>query len=452
MASCALWPGLASADAACINCHSLLRPPWRRAPALNLLHDAHRAEDISCIDCHGGEDRPSVQAHAVRSGFRANPVGTCVGCHMGPEERAWWEAQPRGSDPDGGVAGGSDAGADGGVGVGVSADADAGANADAGLGAVPEVLEPAEAQITSHYLTSAHAASHLADGRGATCGDCHRAHRASSPDDPASSVHWTSIPATCGRCHHDATVVGEELEDPVSRWGRSVHGRTWAIRSPDPQDPQDPDNEDVRHGPGCADCHDPHGNTSGEEAVEACGTCHGEIRDAFDQGPHVEAFARRGFLDCVECHGSHEILSSDSSLITAGRESACRRCHGPEQEAYEQIGVLGAALEGADAARRRIAHADEALRGEAAQVTADLVAAVHRLAVEEVEAHAATLAELAGEAPELPDDAADSEAGLAADQDGDSRAGWVRPVSLVAVALLIALAFTSVWRRRRVGR
>ncbi|MBW2460284.1 MAG: hypothetical protein JRH11_01475, partial [Deltaproteobacteria bacterium] len=77
VASCALWPRVVSADAACIDCHSLLRPPWRRAPALNLLHDAHRAEHISCIDCHGGEDRPSVRAHAVVAGFRANPVGTC---------------------------------------------------------------------------------------------------------------------------------------------------------------------------------------------------------------------------------------------------------------------------------------------------------------------------------------------------------------------------------------
>jgi hypothetical protein len=203
-----------------------------------------------------------------------------------------------------------------------------------------------------------------------------------------------------------------------------VHAAAWAARA-----------EGAEEGaPACADCHDPHGGRSAEEAALACGRCHEEVRAAFDEGPHREAFARRGFLDCIECHGAHEIFPADASLVTAGREAACRRCHGRGEEVYERIGVLGEALEDADAARRRIANGDEASRARAEEVAASLVTAVHRLAVDDVEAQAARLVEISAEVPEEPPE----------EERGVSRY-WV----LAGVAVLIGVAFTFTMRRRK---
>jgi hypothetical protein len=190
--------------------------------------------------------------------------------------------------------------------------------------------------------------------------------------------------------------------------------------------------------PACADCHDPHGGRSAEEAALACGRCHEEVRSAFDEGPHQEAFARRGFLDCIECHGSHEILQADASLVTAGREAACRRCHGPDDDAYERIGALGNALEDADEARRRIEGGDDALKARAEEVSGALVASVHRLAVEEVIEHAARLVALSAEAPEA-----------AAVPPANDDEGSVLRLVMATVAVLIGFAFTFTMRRRK---
>jgi len=210
-----------------------------------------------------------------------------------------------------------------------------------------------------------------------------------------------------------------------------VHGRAWAARGGD----------DERPAPACADCHDPHGGAAGGEAAFSCVDCHEEIREAFDAGPHAEAFARRGFLDCIECHSNHEILPADASLVTAGRESACRRCHARGQDVYERIGSLGAALEEADAHRRRIANGDEALQAAAAEATVALVAAVHRLAIDELAPNVTALGALAAQAPELPPTAASGE--------DPNRGRPFRPITLLVVAVLIGLAFTMARRRRQ---
>jgi hypothetical protein len=47
-------------------------------------------------------------------------------------------------------------------------------------------------------------ASALGSARVAACADCHDAHRARSPSDPASRVHPANLVETCGRCHPGA--------------------------------------------------------------------------------------------------------------------------------------------------------------------------------------------------------------------------------------------------------
>ena len=83
----------------------------------------------------------------------------------------------------------------------------------------------------------------------------------------------------------------------------------------------------------------------------ACGQCHEGIKAAFDRGPHAAAFSRLGFLDCVECHGSHDVAAPDARLLS-GATAVCLRCHGRGQEAFERIRGLSTLANDLDRARR----------------------------------------------------------------------------------------------------
>lgn len=90
-----------------------------------------------------------------------------------------------------------------------------------------------------------------------------------------------------------------------------------------------------------------------EEAVEACTGCHDEAWEAFRASPHREAFERKGFLPCVECHGSHEVRAVDVTLIGVERQASCRRCHRRGQEMADTIQELARRQEKAEAKARK---------------------------------------------------------------------------------------------------
>lgn len=373
----------ARSQAACVDCHASQRAPVLRAPA-TVAQDTHRRADVPCTGCHGGENVPRMTAHAPGTAFSGRPApATCLACH-----------------------------AEG-----------------------PATL----ARAAEGYLKSAHARS-LAEGHaGATCADCHGAHGELSVHAPSSPAHWTRIAETCGRCHDDAASVGEDAarRAPLRRWSRSIHGRV-VLASARRREKQPVDERDRRHAPTCSDCHDPHGATQGDDAVEACVRCHQAVREAFDAGPHAEAYRARGFLDCVACHGSHEILSADASLVTAGLESACRRCHAPGQPVYDEIRRLGAALLRADAARRTLARTARGA-GEAEA----LATAVHRLDLDAVERAASALEDAARQAP-----APEAERNASVFGASVSWAAGVG-VALTATVVAIVFAFLFIARRRR---
>jgi hypothetical protein len=57
-----------------------------------------------------------------------------------------------------------------------------------------------------------------------------------------------------------------------------------------------------------------------------------------------------GFLDCAECHGSHDLRPADGTMLE-GLGAACQRCHGEGQEVYTRVQRLMASAERLDAAR-----------------------------------------------------------------------------------------------------
>lgn len=161
------------------------------------------------------------------------------------------------------------------------------------------------------------------------CTDCHGAHAILDPNQKEAMVS-----RTCASCHPE--VFETYLE--------SVHGRAL----------HDDSIEDV---PGCVDCHTAHSiadpRTVGFHLSSPgiCISCHGDedLMSQYDISVDVattyladfhgvtaaladpdEVQARRLVVTCVDCHGVHDISSSD--LLSAGEmkrraEEVCFECH-----------------------------------------------------------------------------------------------------------------------------
>ena len=180
------------------------------------------------------------------------------------------------------------------------------------------------------YTASVHAAAVAHDEHGASCSDCHSAHLPLPAADPASSIHRSNVPATCGSCHADITTQFE----------RSIHGLASA--------------DGVRGSPVCTDCHGEHRilavSAKGSPVsatnipIRVCGPCHSDLRlgEKYDlpagQVPSYEesfhGLAARGGVqrvaNCASCHGVHDILpSSDphSSIHPDNLADTCGKCH-----------------------------------------------------------------------------------------------------------------------------
>jgi hypothetical protein len=180
------------------------------------------------------------------------------------------------------------------------------------------------------YTGSVHAAAVISGVQGASCSDCHSAHSPLPATDPASSIHRSNVPATCGTCH--ATITAQ--------FERSIHGLAATAG--------------VRGSPVCTDCHGEHRilavSAKGSPVsatnipIRVCGPCHADLRLSekydlpADQVPsYEESFhglaSRAGVqrvANCASCHGVHDILpSSDphSSIHPDNLADTCGKCH-----------------------------------------------------------------------------------------------------------------------------
>jgi hypothetical protein len=297
-----------SAEEGCVQCHESLRNPILRAPVDDRRQSVHYAPGVGCSDCHGGNPRAStVGAHRTAdflSRIQASSMPEVCGTCHGDESR------------------------------------------------FAESQLPTD-QLTGYRLSVHGEAFAAGNWRAASCWDCHGNHLVLSPRDPGSRVHPANVADTCGGCHSSREVMeGSELPtDQERKWRQSVHGKAHAKWLAEGGPTGEEEAQD--HPPTCNDCHGEHAMAAPEHAVQACIGCHEDAWEAFRNSPHQEPFERKGFLPCVECHGSHDVRSVDASLVGIDHDAACRRCHRAGQEMALTIGRLAQLQEQAEAEVRK---------------------------------------------------------------------------------------------------
>ncbi len=171
------------------------------------------------------------------------------------------------------------------------------------------------------------------------CHHCHGTHDILEPSDPKSKANPNNLPATCGGCHEDETIVGPyniPMIEPVEIYQTSVHSRI-----------QGSDSALVAT---CIDCHStektaheilapiyPKSTIYHFNISRTCGRCHQQIQSEYERGVHGQA-AARGETDtpiCIDCHGSHAILpvNDPESRVSPTRTSltVCAPCHEDDQ-------------------------------------------------------------------------------------------------------------------------
>ena len=190
-----------------------------------------------------------------------------------------------------------------------------------------------ESQI---YLESDHGRA-VARGQteAAACKDCHgHTHALLNSRRPTSPVNRRNIPATCSRCHENASLMGKfklsELH-PAQSYQQTVHGAAF------------------RRGDGtaavCTDCHgshDLHGAANSASRIfwrntpATCGRCHANVLAVYRMSIHGQA-AMQGIKEapvCTSCHGEHTIrpVSDKASQVWVGAVTkTCSGCHASER-------------------------------------------------------------------------------------------------------------------------
>ncbi len=234
--------------------------------------------------------------------------------------------------------------------------------------------------------------------RGLACNDCHGGDP--TRDDKAAAKSTLAgylgkpkpaeIPAFCGKCHSDASVMkrfNPSLRvDQVQEFMTSVHGSRLkggdtkvancaschgihGIRAPaDPLSTVNPlnvaDTCGKCHGnaeymsgyqiphdqpekykasvhakalydkhdlsaPTCNDCHGNHGAVPPgiTSVANVCGQCHGRQQSLFQASPHKNPFDQQKLGECIRCHSNHEIVAPTDEMVGVGAGSVCTSCH-----------------------------------------------------------------------------------------------------------------------------
>lgn len=296
----------------CTNCHQNLDERLA-GPVAGMVDDAHAKRGLRCASCHGGDPaKVGMDAHDRKAGFVGAPTPQrvpefCARCHSNPEVMRRYN--PR----------------------------------------LPT-------DQFARFLTSVHGRRlRQGDGAVATCTSCHGVHPVRAVADAKSPVFATNVPATCARCHADASRM-QPYGIPTTQYAdyqASVHGQALLQRG-------------NRQAPACNDCHDNHGATPpGVTSVaNVCAQCHSATRDLFVRSPHKQAFDVLGMAECTVCHGKHKIAFPTDEMIGAEKGSVCLQCH-PGGSAgltaasriRQSLEEIKAAIEGTEALLRQASSA-----------------------------------------------------------------------------------------------
>jgi len=253
----------------CMVCHSEIRKDYRES--------IHYQENISCMECHGGDGSAREMKKAHGKGFKGIPerrdiLPICTRCHSSPEKMRPY-----------------------------------------GLPFDQEML----------YYTSIHGQK-LRQGNKdvAVCTDCHGVHRILSGKDPESLVNYRNIHKTCGKCHSDSNLMKRYIvsSDVVAEYLGSIHAEKLL-------------KEGNQRSPTCPTCHGSHGAIPhGIGHIEkVCGQCHRRTREYFLRSPHSVAWKEKGILECEGCHSNHRVTRTSHLLW----RKKCMECHEKESKQYK---------------------------------------------------------------------------------------------------------------------
>ncbi len=280
MALALLVPVTGVRASSCIDCHKTLPDDGGGKALHHIADDIHIQKGLSCESCHGGNpmagfaEQDVSLAHDPEKGFVGAPTTAevpefCSRCHGDVEMMKQYNPKLR----------------------------------------VDQLLE---------YKSSQHGKK-LAQGdtKVATCISCHGVHGIMAVSDTRAPVYKTNVAATCGHCHSDAKYMASYglPTNQEALYRSSVHGMKVA-------------SGDLA-APTCNSCHGNHGATPPglTSIANACGECHANNRDFFNQSPHKAAFAEIGSADCITCHNHHDIAKTNDSMLGIGEGSLCVTCH-----------------------------------------------------------------------------------------------------------------------------
>jgi cytochrome b subunit of formate dehydrogenase len=189
--------------------------------------------------------------------------------------------------------------------------------------------------VEEEYLESLHGkALQGGDVDVARCTSCHGTHDIWSVEDPKSKVHPSQLPETCGKCHSDPVLIKRHMisvSNPSEKYLKSTHAQV------------------ILDGNGaaavCNDCHGTHDMKSSQDpdsmvhrlnAPETCGKCHPVEYEEYQTTIHGKALAA-GIKDaptCTSCHNEHDIESADMETSSVYRteivKHTCSHCHNDE--------------------------------------------------------------------------------------------------------------------------
>lgn len=127
----------------------------------------------------------------------------------------------------------------------------------------------------------------------------------------------------CADCHTIHSQVQAEGRPPAFR--RAQNQKCLSCHRKQEAQADLPYHHPIREGKiSCADCHDPHGGSSGNHlnaanGNELCLSCHAEYQGPFSfQHPPVTE-------DCQKCHSPHG--SPNQNLLTLSQPALCLQCH-----------------------------------------------------------------------------------------------------------------------------
>jgi Cytochrome c7 and related cytochrome c len=148
-------------------------------------------------------------------------------------------------------------------------------------------------------------------------------------DDVIQIPHQPAAKVNCRRCHYSGNPVGAPQGELYDDYAQSVHGKALA--------------EGNLKAPICQDCHGTHDVLSPDSTgslvhrshrATTCGNCHMEIYATYRESVHGHALTNGNVdaPDCAGCHGEHNIkghLDSESQVSPEHISQTCGECHGP---------------------------------------------------------------------------------------------------------------------------